>query len=248
MSDEHVGGAPNHGSPPALEVPGPVTRVPSLEELERLTEVPDRRVVFRGVDWAFYEQLVGSIPDGSNIHVDFDGKDLEFMANGPDHEDIADTLGKFISVVAEEFAISFKTMRQTTWQRPQIARGLEADQCYYFQPEKIAAYGRWRGKNDVSLCPNPDLAIEVDISRPEIDRPGIYAALGVPEVWRFDNTRIIIERLTPTGAYVAVEASGFLPVRASEIHRWVVDEDLTDDMAWMRRLRAEFKTRAANQT
>ncbi len=40
----------SHGSAPALEVPGPVTRVPSLPELERLTEVPDQRVVFRGVD------------------------------------------------------------------------------------------------------------------------------------------------------------------------------------------------------
>jgi Uma2 family endonuclease len=225
-----------------------VTRVPSLEELERLTQVPDQRIVFRGVDWAFYDRLVDSIPEGSNIHIDYDGKDLETMANGPDHEDIADTFGNFVGVVAEEFGISFKGMRETTWRRPEIARSLEADQCYYFQPEKIAAYARSRGKNDISLCPNPDLAIEVDISRPEIDRAGIYAALGVPEVWRFDNRRVIIERLTPAGVYVAVAASGFLPVRAEEIHRWVVDEDLTDDLAWMRRLRAEFRARAASQT
>jgi hypothetical protein len=57
-----------------MEVPGPVTRVPTLEELERLTAVPERRVVYRGVDWSFYEQLVDSIPESTNIHVDFDGK------------------------------------------------------------------------------------------------------------------------------------------------------------------------------
>ncbi len=46
-----------------LEMPGgTVARVPSLDELRRLTEVPDRRVVFRGVDWAFYEQAGGLDP------------------------------------------------------------------------------------------------------------------------------------------------------------------------------------------
>jgi Uma2 family endonuclease len=239
---------PTTAVPPALEVPGPVTRVPSLEELERLTQVPDQRVVFRGVDWSFYEQLVDSIPEGSNIHVDYDGRDLEVMSKGWDHEDIADSLGHFVSVIAEEFGIPCKGLRETTWKRPLITRGLEADQCYYFQPSKIADYARVRGLKDIALVPNPDLAIEVDISRPEVDRAGIYAALGVAEVWRFCDKRMIIERLTPTGTYITVEASGFLPVLAEEIQRWIVDEDRTDDTAWLRRLRAEIRTRVANRS
>ena len=95
--------------------------------------------------------------------------------------------------------IACKSLRETTWKRPEISRGLQSDQCYYFQPEKIARFARVRGLNDISLLPNPDLAIEVDISRPEIDRAGIYAALGVLEVWRFVDNRIMIERLTPDG-------------------------------------------------
>ena len=71
-----------------LEVPGPVTRVPSRERLRELTTTPDRRVVFRGVGWSFYEKPVDSVPEGANLHVDFDGKDLEIMAIGPDHDDV----------------------------------------------------------------------------------------------------------------------------------------------------------------
>ena len=70
----------------SLEFLGPVTVVPSLEELERLTAVPERRVVYRDVDWSFYEQLVDSIPETTNIHVDYDGKDLEVMGKGRKHE------------------------------------------------------------------------------------------------------------------------------------------------------------------
>jgi hypothetical protein len=69
------GASPSQGPSP-LEFKGPFAHVPALEEIERWTEVPDRRVVFRGVDWAFYDRLVDSIPESSNIHVDYDGKDV----------------------------------------------------------------------------------------------------------------------------------------------------------------------------
>ncbi|MGP0070209.1 MAG: Uma2 family endonuclease [Isosphaeraceae bacterium] len=230
--------------PAPLEIPGPVAHVPPLDRLYQLTEVPDRRVVYRGVDWSFYEELADSIPEGSNIQVDYDGRDLEIMACGPDHEDLKYSLGQFVSLVAAEFAIPCKGLAETTWKRPQLSRGLEADQCYYFRPEKVAAMAHLRRSRNIADYPNPDLAIEVDISRPEVDRPGIYAALGVAEIWRFDGERIIIERLTPKGTYEPVEASGFLPVRAEEVYRWVVEEDTSDDTAWARRLRAEMKKKA----
>ena len=76
---------PTTTAPPPFEVPGPVTRVPSLGELEHLTAIPERRVVYRGVDWSFYEQLVDSIPESSSIHVDYDGKDLEGRHPALDH-------------------------------------------------------------------------------------------------------------------------------------------------------------------
>ncbi len=69
-------------APSSIEIPGPVMRVPTLKELERLTAVPEQRVVYRGVDWSFYERLVDSIPESTSIHVDYDGKDLEVIGQG----------------------------------------------------------------------------------------------------------------------------------------------------------------------
>jgi Uma2 family endonuclease len=230
--------------PLPLEVPGPVTRVPSLDEIQRLTSIPDRRVVFRGVNWSFYEQLVESIPERSNIHVDYDGRDLEVMAKGPDHEDANGLLGLFVSMVAAELTIPCKGLGETTWKRPDIHRGLESDQCFYFQPEKLAVVARVRGSKNIADYPNPDLAIEADISRPAVDRAGIYAALEVTEVWRFEGQTVIIERLTSSGRYVAVDASGYLPVTAQEVRRWIVEEDTTDESAWLRRLQAAMRKKA----
>ena len=232
--------------PAPLEIPGPVARVPSLDEVYRLTEIPDRRVVYRGVDWTFYEKLVDSIPEGSNIHVDYDGRDLEIMGKSRPHETFRRMLGRFVETVAEALDIPYRDAGETTWKRPEIARGLEADDCYYFLPEKIAQDddASQRGSMNIADYPNPDLAFEVDISPPQVDRAGIYAALRVTEIWRLEGDRVIIERLTPEGTYEPVEASGLLPVRAEEIRRWILEEDLRDRSAWLRRLRAWIRMKS----
>ena len=87
--------------------------------------------------------------------------------------------------------------------------------------------------------PNPDLSIEVDIAPPKVDRPGIYAALRVTELWRFDGEteQVIIERMGADGAYPPVEGSGFLRTRADDLRRWVVDENADDEAAWAERPR-----------
>ena len=103
-----------------------------------MTSVPDERVVIPSVDWAFYEQLVDSIPEGANIHVDYDGKDRRDHVPQPAPRWSEETLlGRFVELTAEELEIPCTGLGQTTWKRPEVTRGLEADECYYFVPEKL---------------------------------------------------------------------------------------------------------------
>ena len=175
--------------PPSLWAPP--RRVPTLEELREMTSEPDKRVVIRGVDWAFYEQLVNSITDDTHIRVDYDGRDIELMTLGLFHDGSKKLLGQLVEAVAQELSIPYKSAGQTTWIRPEVARGLESDESYFFRAEKLAAIAaaRARKSRDLADYPNPDLGIEVDESPSKIDRPGIYAALRVSEVWRFDGER-----------------------------------------------------------
>jgi Uma2 family endonuclease len=171
------------------------------------------------------------------------------MSPGPQHENVKEFAGRFVETIGDELDIPWMGMASTTWRRPEIARGIEADQCFYFQPAKLAqaAAARRRKSNDVADFPNPDLAIETDLSPYSVDRPGIYAALGVTEVWRFHATGLTIERLMDDGTFGPVEASGFLPVRAGEIARWVLEEDTTVARTWKRRLLAWIQAEVAQR-
>jgi Uma2 family endonuclease len=165
------------------------------------------------------------------------------------HDGIKKRLGRFVELTAEELEIPCTGLGQATWKRPEVTRGLESDECYYFAPEKLvaAAEAMMRMSMDGAAYPNPDLAIEVDLSPSRIDRPGIYAALRVAEVWRFDGEHqlMIIEQLGDDGSHQPVKGSTFLPVRAEEVARWVLKEDFRDGSLWARRLRAWVRAELA---
>ncbi len=234
---------------PALPMIVAPRSVPTLEDLSTMTSEPDQRAVIRDVSWSFYEQLADSIPEGCHIHLNYDGKDVEIMSPGLLHDSEKSLLGRVVELVAEECEIPCKSAGQTTWKRSEVARGLEADESYFFLSAKLAAVAAAKARRslDIADYPNPDLAIEVDISPPKIDRPGIYAALKIAEFWRFDGDRreVFIERMQPDETYCTVDRSSFLPISAAEIRHWVVEEDSHDESAWARRLRAWVRAEVA---
>lgn len=199
----------------------------------------EARILVAGVSWDFYARFVGGLPEWSSVRAAYDGRDMEIMVKGPLHEDFRGLLGRFVEEVAAESGVRFLGLGETTWKRPDIERGLESDQCFYFDPDKIAeARGALRRRdNDIAAYPNPDLAIEIDLSPSLVDRPAIYAALGVSEVWRFNGEALRIERLTEAGAYALADRSEWLGVETSEILAWITADDAHDRAAWARRLR-----------
>jgi Uma2 family endonuclease len=198
----------------------------------------DQRIVIQGADWQLYDRLSEVIGEGQHVRVAYDGENLEIMTTGYPHEGFKDLLGKFVAAVTQAFNIDRGTCGETAWKRPEINRGLQADQSYYFDPDKRkAAKAAWaRKSNDIADYPNPDLAIEIDLSDPKVDRPSIYAALRVAEIWQFDGENVIIEHLQEDGTYALSESSRFLPIRAEYVRRWLVDEDSSDELVWERRL------------
>jgi Uma2 family endonuclease len=197
---------------------------------------PERRFVLRNVGWSGYEALLKMIGDG-HTRVTYDRGDVELMAPSEAHDDYARLIGRLLDTVTEELRIPYKTLRSTTWRKRLNERGLEADDCFYLSSvARIIGTGR---RIDLTVDPPPDLALEIEISRSALDRMGVYAGLGVPEVWRFDGQTLTIHRLQDDGSYTTIDRSVELPVIApEEVAYWVklADND-TDHTEWGRNLR-----------
>ena len=90
-------------------------------------------------------------------------------------------MGEFVRIVTRTLGIPRMSLGSTTWKRQEADRGIEADDCFYFTPEKIAAANSALDceSNDSTDYPAPDLAVEVDVRPPAIDRAAIYATIRV---------------------------------------------------------------------
>ena len=172
------------------------------------------------------------------------------MSPGPLHEEDSRSFDRLIGIVCEEAEIDYKAYGSTTWHRDEVERGIEADECYYFAADKLAAAGEAsrRGSNDSTEYPIPDLAIEVDLRGSALDREEIYAALGLAEVWSYENSALRIFQLGPDGIYREVEASRFIPLKPADIARWVEEFETQDNQRLSSRdfrdwLRAELAGR-----
>ncbi|MBX6315964.1 MAG: Uma2 family endonuclease [Isosphaeraceae bacterium] len=204
----------------------------------RPAAVAEERILVRDVDWATYQKLAEAIGD-QPILIAYNQGDLELMSPGPLHEDYKGQLRRLIEVVTEERGIPCKNLGSTRWEQPAALRGWEADEYFYLTAEKIRA-ARSR-TNDAADYPVPELASEIDLRPSQLDRPGIYAALGVPEVWRFDGEALWIDQLGADGTYRAATESQLLPISPAEVARWLRLEESDDDHEWARRFRAWFR-------
>ena len=92
-------------------------------------------------------------------------------------------------------------------------KGNEPDACFYVQT--AAAIGN-RIVLDFAVDPPPDVVVEVDIHHDSRDNYPIYAALGVPEIWRYDGQAMTIYHLHEAD-YVIAEASQALPMLDSQV-------------------------------
>jgi Uma2 family endonuclease len=55
----------------------------------------------------------------------------------------------------------------------------------------VASAPRVIGKVDIDLevDPPPDVVVEIDVTHESLRKFSIYAALGVPEIWRYDTAQ-----------------------------------------------------------
>ena len=174
--------------------------------------VGENRVALRGLNWQAYQQILQALPQSRAARLTYDRGTLEIAMPLEDHEFALRLIELFIRILVVEMGMKLKTMGSTTMDRKELDRGAEPDCAFYIQNQPIVA-GR---KVDFVSDPPPDLVVEVDITRTDIDKNRLYSAMGIPEFWRYNGQEWRIYQLvdgayqdcdrSPTFAWVEKEA------------------------------------------
>lgn len=196
---------------------------------------PEQRVTLHNVSWETYERLLADLRDSSAPRLTYDRGTLEIMSPSSEHERYNRTAAQIVEELAVEMDVHIDSLGSTTFRREDLDRGFEPDSCFYIGN---AAGVRGKKRVDLSTDPPPDLVIEIDITSPSLDKLPLFAKAGVPEVWRFDGSRLAIYELSG-GAYLERDASVAFPaVTAAAVTAFIKDSETMDRPEWVRRLRA----------
>jgi len=167
-----------------------------------------QHIVLDDVSWEFYEHLLREVGD-EHVRVSYDKGRLELMSPLPKHERWGEWIGRLVELVCLERSIRVESLGSTTFRSQAKQRGVEPDKCFYIQHADYAA--GIEDAFDPAVNVPPDLALEIDITNRSIDREPIYAALGVPELWRFDGKQLHILHLSSKRKYLRRKRSLAFP-------------------------------------
>lgn len=174
-------------------------------QLRQLTVPPGHRVLFHDVSWQEFEAILEELGENRATRLAYSKGTLEIRMPLPKHEKVKILIGDLVKILLEELEIDCEPFGSTTFKRQDMGQGVEPDDCFYIQNHALMI---GKDRIDLTVDPPPDLAIEVDVtSKTQLDA---YRALGVPELWRYDNNKLQIYILI-NSKYVESAASLTFP-------------------------------------
>lgn len=141
--------------------------------------------------------------------------------------------------MCEELNLNLRSTRSLTLKREDLDRAAEPDNSYYIKKTLI------RNKTNIDLTedPPPDLIIEIEYSSSAINKLQLYAAIGVPELWRYNGKELFIYKLE-NGKYLQCENSPiFEAINIKEIPTFLEKQKKIGEIKIVK----EFRSRGKKQ-
>lgn len=155
----------------------------------------ERRVLLSGVPWVTYLVLRDTV-ESRGVRMTYLKGWLEIVTNGRTHEVGKTQIARLLELFCLEREIPLYGYGSTTFRKEEAERGLEPDECYS------------RGRDRET----PQVALEVVVSNPLLDKLEVYRGLDIREVWVFRVKLAAFQVFTLRGDhYEPVTESEVLP-------------------------------------
>jgi Uma2 family endonuclease len=201
--------------------------------LSQIVLSPGSAMSVTGLTWPQYQLLLTELGDDRATRLAYDDGVLEVRMPGKLHEIVNRLLSKIVFALAEELGLEMVDLGSMTWNRADLAKGIEPDSCFYLQNA-----AQVQGLNpDIPADLPPDLAIEVNIASGSDNKLPIYQALGVPELWVYREGKIQILDLRGTQVQVVENSLAFPAIAAEQLQAWVTLRETETDLAVIKAVR-----------
>ncbi|MBT9314664.1 Uma2 family endonuclease [Leptothoe spongobia] len=161
-----------------------MTQAPSRTSLSS-----DQRIVYSGISWSKFQLIRSGFAESPGIRLAYYDDTIEILMPGREHEMFSRLIGFLIGLFCLEKGIEFEPTGSMTHEREGEVSA-QADESYCFGKSKLT----------------PDLVIEVVFTSGGLSKLARYRALGIPEVWFWQDGLFSLYRLKD-GDYIQIMRS-----------------------------------------
>ena len=207
------------------------------------TAIPgETRVLLENITWQTFKTMLAEMGSERANKISYRQGNIEIMTPLKPHESSNRLIEVFVGVLCEELGLEVNRVGSLTLTRDDLEYGAEPDSSYYIQNELLV---REKENIDLAFDPPPDLVLEVEYSRPKIDKSKLYAAMGIPEFWRYNGTTLRVYILA-NGQYSETQTSPtFAAIPIKEIPRFIEESKKIGQIAVTRAFRTWVKLKAS---
>ncbi|HEX6185865.1 MAG TPA: Uma2 family endonuclease [Pyrinomonadaceae bacterium] len=183
-----------------------------LDIIERLPA--GAKLELPNIDWDEYEHLLTQMESQHPGHrLTYHCGRLIVVSPNREHEFFKLFMSRMANILADELGLEIEATGATTLRRRKLGKGVEPDESFYVQN---AAHLVGHLEFDLDVDPPPDIAVEIDMTNDSLDKFPIYAALGVPEIWRYDGQTTQFYKLAGE-SYEVMENSLAFPTLTAQV-------------------------------
>jgi Uma2 family endonuclease len=210
--------------------------------MKTLTKSPaENYLILHPISWQTFRRICEELSQNPSKRLAYNQGYLQIMSPLIEQENNNWFISRLIFIMAEEWDLNIKSVGSLTLKRDDIQKGIEPDACFYLKNEPEV-----RNKLSIDLNQGdkpPDLAIEIDITSGSLDKFPIYAALAVPEIWRYDGNNLRFYGLNQeTNGYEEItESLAFPLLDITLIPSWLEQRFIIGETATLKQVRQWIK-------
>ncbi len=187
----------------------------TADYLEAIEHLPDGAMLrLERITWNEYEQLLEELIEHPGLRISYDKGRVEIISPTYEHEMYKGFCTSMARILSKELGVPVETAGATTYKSKQLMKGSEPDESFYVQHARAIIGKR---QIDLSVDPPPDVVVEIDITSESLGKFPIYAAFGVPEIWRYNGEHAQIYHLVNQSYIEAARSLAFTCLTAQAL-------------------------------
>jgi Uma2 family endonuclease len=148
----------------------------------RKPPVTEKKVTLPNINWDKLETLLAELGNQRSVQITYDRGQLEMIEPHPERDRAQRLMESLLLVIADEAGDDLVNLGSVLLKQPQLAIAIQPDACYY---EGTRVRPDQRAELDLSRQPAPHLIVDVQLEQAAAKRLGMFAALGIAEVWQY---------------------------------------------------------------